>query len=64
MTGVATWETLTLAAWALRARVARAFTGGVLGPAHPCQDIPVLLVSELFANSLRYSRSGAPGQTL
>jgi anti-sigma regulatory factor (Ser/Thr protein kinase) len=47
-----------------RARVARAFVGGVLGPGHPCGDAAVLLVSELFGNSVRHSGSGDPGQTV
>ena len=56
-------ESVTLAGRAERARVARAFVGGVLGPGHPCRDVAVLLVSELFGNSVRYSRSGDPGET-
>ncbi|MGO8890163.1 MAG: ATP-binding protein [Streptosporangiaceae bacterium] len=47
-----------------RARVARTFVGGVLGPGHPCGDAAVLLVSELFGNSVRHSGSGAPGETV
>jgi len=47
-----------------RARVARAFVGGVLGPGHPCGDDAALLVSELVGNSLRYGRSGLPGETV
>jgi anti-sigma regulatory factor (Ser/Thr protein kinase) len=38
--------------------------GGVLGPGHPCGDVAVLLVSELFGNSVRHSGSGAPGETV
>ncbi len=53
-----------LAGQAERARVARAFVGGVVGPGHPCGDVAVLLVSELFGNSVRHSRSGAPGETV
>jgi hypothetical protein len=45
-------------------RVARAFVGGVLGPGHPCGDDAVLLVSEMFGNSVRHSRSGAAGGTV
>jgi len=57
-------ETMTLAGRAERARVARAFVDGVLGPGHPCGDVAALLVSELFANSIRHSGSGAPGETV
>jgi anti-sigma regulatory factor (Ser/Thr protein kinase) len=64
MAGLAVRETVTLAGRAERARVARAFVGGVLGSGHPCGDVASLLVSELFGNSVRYSRSGAPGETV
>jgi anti-sigma regulatory factor (Ser/Thr protein kinase) len=53
-----------LAGRAERARVARAFVTAVLGPGHPCTDVAVLLTSELFGNSVRYSRSGEPGETV
>jgi serine/threonine-protein kinase RsbW len=36
----------------------------VLGPGHPCGDDAALLVSELFGNSVRHSRSGAAGGTV
>jgi hypothetical protein len=42
---------VTLAGRADRARVARAFVVGVLGPGHPCSADAALLVSELFGNS-------------
>ena len=61
MTG-AVRETVTLAGRAERARLARAFVEGVLGPGHPCGDVAALLVGELFSNSLRHSGSGAPGE--
>jgi anti-sigma regulatory factor (Ser/Thr protein kinase) len=64
MTWAVCRESLTVAGRAEQARVARAFVGGVLGPAHPCADAAVLLVSELFGNSVRYSRSGDPGETV
>ena len=57
-------ESVTVAGRAERARVARAFVGGVLGPGHPCGDDAVLLVSELFGNSVRHSRSDAAGGTV
>ena len=57
-------ESVTVAGRAERARVARAFVGEVLGPGHPCEDDAALLVSELFGNSVRYSRSGAAGGTI
>ena len=64
MAGAAVRESVTLAGLAERARVARAFTGGVLGPGHPCGDVAVLLVSELFGNSVRHSGSGVAGGTV
>lgn len=64
MARVAVRESVTLAGRAERARVARAFVGGVLGPGHPCEEVAVLLVSELFGNSVRHSASGAPGETV
>jgi len=57
-------ESVTVAGRAERARVARAFIGGVLGPGHPCGADAALLVSELFGNSVRHSRSGAAGGTV
>jgi anti-sigma regulatory factor (Ser/Thr protein kinase) len=47
-----------------RARIARAFVDGVLGPEHPCGDDAALLVTEIFGNSVRHSDSGAPGETV
>jgi anti-sigma regulatory factor (Ser/Thr protein kinase) len=64
MAGRAVRETVTLAGRADRARLARAFVEGVLGPGHPCGDVAALLVGELFSNSLRHSGSGAPGETV
>ena len=64
MAGTAVRESVTLAGRAERARVARAFVGGVLGPGHPCGDDAALLVSELFGNSVRHSRSAAAGGTV
>jgi anti-sigma regulatory factor (Ser/Thr protein kinase) len=55
---------VTVAGLAGRARVVRSFVGAVLGPGHPCGDDAALLVGELFANSIRHSGSGAPGQTV
>jgi anti-sigma regulatory factor (Ser/Thr protein kinase) len=55
---------MTVAGRAERARVARTFAGEVLGPGHPCGDVAVLLVSELFGNSVRHSGSGASGETV
>ena len=57
-------ESVTLAGRAERTLVARAFLSGVLGPGHPCGDVAVLLVSELFGNSVRHSGSGAPGEAV
>ena len=64
MSGLAVKESVTLAGRAERARVARAFVAGVLGPGHPCGDVAILLVSEIFSNSVRHSGSGAPGETV
>ena len=48
-----------------RARVARAFAVGVLGPVHPCGDVAVLLANrELSGNSAQHSGSGDPGETV
>ena len=58
MAGPEIRENVTVAGRVERARVARAFVGGVLGPGHPCGDDAALLVSELFGNSVRHSRSG------
>jgi anti-sigma regulatory factor (Ser/Thr protein kinase) len=64
MTGATIRESVKVAGLVERARVVRAFVGAVLGPGHPCGDDAVLLASELFANSLRHSGSGAPGETV
>src|SRR5271156_6373826 len=64
MAGLVVREAVTLAGLAERARVARVFVAGVLGPGHPCGDDATLLVSELFGNSVRHSRSGAAGGTV
>jgi anti-sigma regulatory factor (Ser/Thr protein kinase) len=64
MTEAAVRESVTLAGRAERARAARGFIGEVLGPGHPCAEAAVLLVSELFSNSLRHSQSGSPGGTV
>jgi anti-sigma regulatory factor (Ser/Thr protein kinase) len=64
MAGAAVRETVTLAGRPERTRAARAFVGAVLGPGHPCGDVAVLLVSEVFGNSVRHSGSGAPGETV
>jgi anti-sigma regulatory factor (Ser/Thr protein kinase) len=57
-------ESVTLAGRAERARAARTFVSEVLGPGHPCGEVAVLLVSEIFANSVRHSGSSAPGETV
>jgi serine/threonine-protein kinase RsbW len=64
MAGLEIRESVTVAGRAERARVARAFAVGVLGPGHPCRDDAALLVSELFGNSVRHSRSGGAGGTV
>jgi serine/threonine-protein kinase RsbW len=55
-------ESVTLAGLAEGARAARGFVGAVLA-GHPGGDLAVLMASELFANSVRHSRSGDPGGT-
>src|ERR1700684_1561728 len=57
-------ESVTVAGRAERARVARAFAVGGLGPGHPCRNDAALLVTELFGNSVRHSRSGVAGGTV
>ena len=64
MAGGAVRETMTLAGRPERARAARTFVSEVLGPGHPCVDVAVLLVSEIFGNSVRHSGSGAAGETI
>ena len=64
MAGAAIRETVTLAGRAERARAARTFVGEVLGSGHPCRDGAILVVSEIFSNSVRHSRSGALGETV
>jgi anti-sigma regulatory factor (Ser/Thr protein kinase) len=64
MTGATVRESVKVAGLVERARVVRAFVGAVLGPGHPCGDEAVLLASELFGNSVRYSNSGLPGETV
>lgn len=54
-------ESVTLAGLAERARVARAFAGGVLGPGHPCSEVAGP-AGELFGYSVRHSGSGIPGR--
>src|SRR5437764_282661 len=51
MAGATVREIVTLAGRAERARAARAFVSEVLGPGHPCGDVAVLLVSEVFGAS-------------
>jgi hypothetical protein len=64
MAGLAVRESVTLAGRPEKARAARTFVSEVLGPGHPCGEVAVLLVSEVFGNSVRHSGSGAPGETV
>jgi anti-sigma regulatory factor (Ser/Thr protein kinase) len=64
MTGATVRESVKVAGLVERVRVVRSFVGAVLGPGHPCGDDAMLLASELFANSLRHSSSGLPGETV
>jgi anti-sigma regulatory factor (Ser/Thr protein kinase) len=61
MRGTGVRESVTIEALAGQVRVARAFVGGLLGAAHPCLDVAVLLASELVANSVRHSGSAVAG---
>jgi anti-sigma regulatory factor (Ser/Thr protein kinase) len=63
MAGTGVRESVTLAGLAERAGVARTFVGAVLA-GYPGGDVGILLASELFGNSVRHSRSGAPGGTV
>ena len=63
MARVAVRESVTPAGRAEWARAARAFSE-MPGLRHPCGDVAVLLVSEVFSNSVRHSGSGAPGETV
>jgi anti-sigma regulatory factor (Ser/Thr protein kinase) len=64
MVEAAVRESVTVAGRAERTCLARMFVGAVLGLGHPCGDVAVLLASELFANSVRHSASGLPGETV
>ncbi|HTU05883.1 MAG TPA: ATP-binding protein [Trebonia sp.] len=65
MARVAVRESATLAGRAGGAGACRrAFVREMLGPGHPCGDVAVLLVSEVFGNRVRHSGSGAPGATV
>ena len=61
MIGATVWESVSVAGRAERARAVRGFVGAVLGPGHPCGQDAVLLVSDLFSNSVQHSSSGLPG---
>jgi anti-sigma regulatory factor (Ser/Thr protein kinase) len=63
MTGATVRESVSVAGRRERERVVRAF-GAVLGPGHPCGDDAAMLASEHFGNSVRYSGSSLPGQTV
>ena len=56
-------ESVTMAGRAERARVARVFTAGVLGPGAPVRGRR-RAAGELFSNSIRHSGSGAQGETI
>ena len=64
MTGATVRESVSVAGRGERARVVRAFVSAVLGLGHPCGDDAVLLVSEIFSNSVRHSSSDLPGETV
>jgi hypothetical protein len=60
MAEAAVRESVTLAGRAERARLARRFVGAVLGPGNPCEDVAVLLVSELSATACGTSGRAPP----
>ena len=64
MAGMAVRESVTLAGRAERARVARAFVGGVLGPGHPCGDVAVLLAVSFSATASDTAARVLPGETV
>ncbi len=64
MARTAVRESVTLAGRAERARVARVFVGALLGPGHPCRDDALLLVSELFGNSVGHRGPDRPRGTV
>lgn len=64
MAGVAVRESLTFSGRADQVREARAFVARVLGPAHPCLDVAILLASEVTADSVRHSRTAALGEAI
>jgi len=57
-------ESVTVAGRPERVAVARAFVAAVLGRQHPQGETAVLLLSELVTNSVLYSGSSLPGQTI
>jgi hypothetical protein len=57
MAGLAVRESVTPAGRAERGWGSRTFAAGVPGPGHPCEEVAVLLVSELSGDS----GSGAAG---
>jgi anti-sigma regulatory factor (Ser/Thr protein kinase) len=61
MSEAAVAESVTIAAVPQRVRLARAFVAAVLGDSHPCNDLAVLLASELVTNSVRHGGSAVPG---
>ena len=61
MSEAAVPQSVTIAAVPERVGLARAFVAGVLGESHPCNDLAVLLASELVTNSVRHSGSAVPG---
>jgi anti-sigma regulatory factor (Ser/Thr protein kinase) len=61
MSEAAVAESVTIAAVPERVGLARAFVAGILGESHPCNDLAVLLASELVTNSVQHSGSAVPG---
>lgn len=62
--GRATHGRLTIDGQPKNVAKARAFVAKVLGPDHPCQDVAVLLCSELVTNAVLHSASGQRGGTV
>ena len=65
MARAAVRESVTLAGRAERARVVRAFVSGVLGPGHPCGDVPMIggMIAGMLAATYLQGQSGgrSPG---
>jgi anti-sigma regulatory factor (Ser/Thr protein kinase) len=62
--GAAVRESATFAGRADQVGEARAFVGRLLGPSHPCGDVPTLLASELVTNCVIHGGSSGSGEVV